>query len=157
MGSHYCTQVPMIPSRFNKTIGDREQSRSRHSAAWLWWMALQHAQNGLCEPLGGEDRRDRTQVTKGKPGESLLSLSLLTWSPAAEPYAAGIPESSSISQSPMALWQHPCYTDGGTDWEGTCDSVESQSTRHPWRHSAKTHFGLEAGSCPLKQSLLPGK
>lgn len=78
-------------------------------------MALQHAQNGVCELVGGEDRRDRTKVTKEKPRESMFSLPLLTWSPAEEPYAAGIPESSSISQSPAALWQHPCYTDGGTD------------------------------------------
>lgn len=78
-------------------------------------MVPECAQNGVCELAGGKDRRDRTEVTKEKLGESMMFLPLLTWSPAEEPYAAGIPESSSASQSPGALWQHPCYTDGGTD------------------------------------------
>lgn len=61
--------------------------------------------------MGGTELKSQRK----SQGELMFFLPLLTWSPAEKPYAAGIPESSSASQSPTALWQHPCYTDGGTD------------------------------------------
>ena len=143
-GSHYCPQVPRIPSRFNQTTGGHKvvTQQSLLSTALIcpdWYIG---------ELEWGKGRRDRTKVTKKKPGESILFSPLLTQSPAEEPYAAEIPDGSSISQSPAALRQHPRYTDGATDWEGTCDSVGRQKARCPWRHPANSHLGLEAHSHP---------
>lgn len=62
-----------------------------------------------------EGRRDGTKITRKRTRGVNVLLIALTQSPAEEPYAAEIPDGLSISHSPEAQWQHPCYTDGGAD------------------------------------------